>query len=548
MKNLFQKSKSHVWQKLCRVGVILLFNLLLISSSGAWNRVWENVSRPGTARSPVACRNLGDNGTVTASFVHHYAFGTFTPTSRVTFIEVDDAGNEVIKSEMELFPGGNVSERIELMRILPWPQEDAYLLMGSVHDPNNYNVIVGTFLAKLDNVLNTTGGVLDCKIFPNPDYSYWDFGISPITNRIVMVGSYQSDLNFVSTNRQAVVTVLDNTLTTVSHYGYAASVPGTNAENRFDAAKCVEITVNSSNVEYVNVAGNFSRLINGNYTPHVFVSRFQLTAGGLLNPQWIQQMYNNDLSQMMPADIICSEDEEYVFVTGGISPNIGINEATYWQLSTAGLGQSCGQYEGIPVNPLGMHEMRPYQVELLSNGNIKICGWAYDYFQGSLQINKYNFFEIDYNPANYTFANLRLHLGYTDGYSALFGTGFFSVETQWPYYYNGNMNAYGYHAPRFFTTWYTGETQETSWAWPNMSDAAPINPLRHEIRIKCTIAGTGDGGDCDAFEIGSSSGATNPVQNTGPSISLWNNIYPIFLQNQESVLLPDPQSCDGVYN
>jgi hypothetical protein len=83
---------------------------------------------------------------------------------------------------------------------------------------------------------------------------------------------------------------------------------------------------------------------------------------------------------------------------------------------------------------------------------------------------------------------------------------------------------------------------------PNMSNATPIDPLRHEIRIKCTIAGTGDGGDCDAFEIGSSSGATNPVQNAGPSISLWNNIYPIFLQNQESNLIPDPQSCDGVYN
>ena len=111
------------------------------------------------------------------------------------------------------------------------------------------------------------------------------------------------------------------------------------------------------------------------------------------------------------------------------------------------------------------------------------------------------------------------------------------------------MNAYGYYAPRFFTTWYTGETQETSWAWPNMSDALLLDPLRHEIRIKCTIAGTGDGGDCDAFEIGSSSGATNPEQSTGPSISLWNNIYPIFLLNSEPVdLKPTPMSCDGEYN
>ena len=84
---------------------------------------------------------------------------------------------------------------------------------------------------------------------------------------------------------------------------------------------------------------------------------------------------------------------------------------------------------------------------------------------------------------------------------------------------------------------------------PNMSDATPIDPLRHEIRIKCTIAGTGDGGDCDAFEIGSSSGSANPELGTGPSISLWNNIYPIFLNNNEPVdLKPSPFNCDGEYN
>lgn len=549
MKNLSKNIKSQIWHRLCRGGVILFVNLMLLSPLNAWNRVWENPSRPGTLRSPVACRNLSSTGTVTASFVHHYSVSGFSPTSNIKFIEVDDAGNEVIKSEMELWLGGARSERIELLRIVPWTQENAYLLMGAVHDPYNNNVIVGTFLAKINNVLNTAGGILDCKMFPNPDYSYWDFGISPISNRVVLVGSYQNDLNFITTNRQAVITVLDNTLTTVSHYGYANTVPGTNPDNRFDAVKCIEITKNSSNVEYVNVAGNFSQLINGNYTPHLFVSRFQLTAGGLLNPQWIQRLYTSELSQMMPADIICSEGDEYIFVTGGISPNIGINEATYWQLTTTGLGQQCGQFEGIPVNPLGMHEMRPYQVERLENGKLKICGWAPDYFQGSLLFNKYNYFEIDYNPINFTFADLRLHLGFTDGYSALFGTGFFSVETQWPYYYNGNMIAYGYHAPRFFTTWFANDVQETSWTWPNMSNVAPINPLRHEIRIQCTIAGIGDGGNCDAFEIESNYSGSSPEQSIGPSISIWNNIYPIFLINQEpNNLKPDPQSCDGDYN
>ena len=170
--------------------MILFLNLLLVSPLGAWNRVWEDVTRPGTARSPVACRNLSNDGTVSATFVFHRQYGLFNEDSRIKFIEVDDAGNEVVKTQLQLFPDPGMpldwSNRIELLRILPWPEEDAYLLMGSVHDPNNYNVIVGTFLAKLDNVLNTTGGVLDCKIFPNPDYSYWDFGISPITNRIVI--------------------------------------------------------------------------------------------------------------------------------------------------------------------------------------------------------------------------------------------------------------------------------------------------------------------------------------------------------------------------
>jgi hypothetical protein len=73
--------------------------------------------------------------------------------------------------------------------------------------------------------------------------------------------------------------------------------------------------------------------------------------------------------------------------------------------------------------------------------------------------------------------------------------------------------------------------------------------LRHEIRIKCTIAGTGDGGDCDAFEIGSSSGSTNPEQSTGPSISIWNNIYPVFLSNDGMTdLIPEPENCDGIFN
>jgi hypothetical protein len=128
-------------------GVFLLANVA-INNTYAWNIVWENNTTTGKCRSPVSCRNLNNDGIVTASFWHHTTLSTFNDRFQVKIIETDDNGSEVYKNSNAFYYSSGFSvavERIELQKILPNPSEDNYLILGFARDPNNTNTPVQSF-------------------------------------------------------------------------------------------------------------------------------------------------------------------------------------------------------------------------------------------------------------------------------------------------------------------------------------------------------------------------------------------------------------------
>jgi hypothetical protein len=424
----------------------------------------------------------------------------------INLIETDFNGSILNQTRISLqstYRGPNLL-RMELMKIQPWPQENAYLILGAAHQNGNPEV-AGSFLLMVDASLSTA---LKQELFPMPLVLFWDMDITPISNRVVLSGMKHDSIAPINTNRQAFIQVLDSGLNPISAYEYApTALPVGSMQNRFDNFKAVDISVSETN-EYINVAGNISRLNSGNYVPAAISGRFLMNTVGTLTPLWFRSLVNTPIDQFVVSDLKTDEVNNITVITGCLSPTIGINEATFWTLDNAGNGITYGQFE---ANPPPNHELRPYQIEKLGNGHFKVAGWSYDSVPSTPpQINKYNFFEISYNPVLNLFYNLRVYPGLTDGLPTMYGTGMLGVNTQWSYY-NGPNKVYivSYHCPRFFTTWWDGEAQQTAFAWQNKKNLLPppINPLWQQLRIVST---TGSGTLCDIWQVGSACDGQEP--------------------------------------
>lgn len=476
------------------------------------------------------CRNLGEDGLVTAVFEFR---NTGTIQSSINLVETDLNGNIVNQLRVRLAASGADLERMELMKIQPWPQENAYLILGAAHQPGSPGV-AGSFLLKIDATLTNP---IQEELFPMPLVMFWDMDISPLTSRVILSGMKQDSMAPMNTNRQAFIPVLDNTLAPLSAYEYAATaLPVGSLQDRFDNFKAVDITVSGAN-EYVNVAGNISRWDAGNYVPAAMCGRFQLNPGGTLTPLWYRSLVNTPIDQFIVSDLETDEENNITFITGCLSPNIGINEASYWTVDLAGNGLNYGQFEGI-VPPV--HEVRPYQVEKMENGDFKIAGWSYDYLPSTPpQVNKYNFFEITYNPGLNQFANLIIYPGLTDGLPTMYGTGMLGINAQWTYTYTPNtMQIYAYHCPRFFVTWWDGESQQTAFVWHNKKNQIPppINPVWQQLRIVST---SGSGTVCDLWQPPIHSGGGEPGHVALPS--------PVSVNPFMTAELTLPARLSGVY-
>ena len=482
------------------------------------------------------CRTLDNTGFVTAVYRNQNTNGS---TQGLRFLKTDLSGTIQSFFDEELTPpNSGPSNRMELMKLMPWPQENSYLLLGAIHQTGSSN-IVGSFLLKIDGSFTS---ITDAKLFPTPRVIFWDFDIAPLTGRPVVCGMKHDSIATFNSSRQGFIQVLNNNLTPLNAYEFpVTALPVGTLQNRFDNIKAIDITTTGGN-EYINVAGNFSRLYSGNYHPAAFCGRFQLTTAGVLNGLWFKTLMNTPIDQFIPADLSVDESNNRMMVIGSLSPNIGINEASYWVSDLAGNGLRYGQFEGF-VPPV--HELRPYQIELMNNGNFKIAGWAHENLPTTPpQINKFNFFEISYNYTNDVFSDLKVYFGLTDGLPTMYGNGMLGIDAQWTYTYNGTMTIHAYHCPRFFTSWWDGEAQQTAFVWVNKKNQLlpPINPLWQQMRLVST---TSTGPTCSYYTPSSYGEGTMPNQ-----ISIANPTSAALLMTDDILInlrnkTPIENPCDG---
>lgn len=511
------------WNNSCKGWLLLSIAILsCVTSLKAWNKVWESTgtNEEGTCRSPIICRNLTNDGIVTASYWLCPNLTSFNKYE-MKFLETDDNGNDVNRSE-HYFEYGNSSpapfnnyvQRFELHRIIADGANDRYLVLATAHNPANVSM-VSSYIIELDNALAFVSVHLLSGY-----YQYWDMAIAPLSGDIITCGFNSSNLGLTCSTRVAVIMVMNSSFTAQNTYEFPASVPSAGNVPRFDNAKCLKIWDDGTN-EYVAVAGNLTAEINRmpglEYYPKVFMARFTLSSGALTQT-WMKQLDASTTEQMIPADLLIDVNEELITTVGSSSTDLSAEEARIWQVDFSGNGVLEGTWEGIGITypyTFKVHNVRPYSIAILNNGNYRITGWADNYYFTSPGVsNRYNFFSVDFDPVNQTFGDIDVYLGNSNGYSTIFGTGFYAVDAQLSYYYN-STTCYlaSYHTPQFHVTWYDGENQQSAWAWPQIPNPS-TNNNQHQLRIRCTIAGTGDGSNCDAF-----ASETDISLNTNPNTS-----------------------------
>jgi hypothetical protein len=351
------------------------------------------------------------------------------------------------------------------------------------------------------------------------DYQYWDMALAPNTHNIVIAGFSRPDSGLYCSKREGVVSVLDQSFARLSIYKTGGSYTAGGIIPRFDNAKCVDVWAEGGN-EYIAIAGNIT--VNTTnfpatpaYVPRAFICKFQLQNTGALTFSWMQSL-SDDIGQFIPADIIVDPGNNLIFTIGSLAPSLGTADGVHWSLNTSGTAIKSGQFRGTSTftAPIVTNMIRPYHITVLHSGNFRVSGWVDNYNTGIPVVNKYNFFEIEYDISGQSFSNLKFYLGNTDQYAGMYGPEFTSVKCGQNYIWTGTTYYIpSYHTPAFSVTWYDGTNDQTAWAWVHMPE--PINDQnRHQLRIKCTIAGTGDGGDCNAFTSATNYSSVIPNQNT----------------------------------
>jgi hypothetical protein len=436
-----------------------------------------------------------------------------------------------------------------LHRIIADNANDRYLILATAHNPNNVN-LVSSYIIELDNSLTFVSVHLLSGY-----YQYWDMAIAPLSGDIVTCGFNNSNLGLTCTTRVAVIMVMNSTFTAQNTYEFPASLPLAGSITRFDNAKCIKIWDDGVD-EFVVVAGNLTAEINRmpglEYYPKVFMARFTLNAS-VLTQTWMKQLDASITEQLIPADVLIDPTEELITTIGSTSKNLSAEEARIWQVDFTGNGVLEGSWEGVGiVSPytFKVHNVRPYSIALLNNGNYRITGWSENYYLTAPGItDRYNFFTIDFNPVNQTFSDIDVYLGNTNGYTTIFGTGFYAADAQFNYTFNSSTcNLSTYHTPQFHTTWYDGENQQSAWAWVHIPNPS-TNNNQHQLRIKCTINGTGDGSNCDAFTSQTSKGLNiNPNTSSPGNWSAVDNQAIGTPRDATQSKNMTGSACNGAYN
>ena len=500
-------------REMARGGVILCF-LFTVQPVMAWNILWDDASHNGRIHSPVICRNLNNNGTVSASFWVHPGF-TGDDKFQVKFIETNDSGAEIAQFRRGVYyKTAGITKQIQLHRILPNPSENGYLLLGTAHNPTSGSRLVNSFIISVSSNLNPQS-----VFFLDSLHQYFDFAISPVSNKIILCGLNKLETGLNCSSRKGVITVLDQSFTCLSINELVQSFPSAGIIPRFDNVKCMKSWYESgSQKEYIGVAGVITEdsiitPAGGGpttfYIPKTFGAKLELNGNGTVTHSWFSLLDKGGADQFIPTDILIDKNEgmDKMIIIGNL-PLTGINTCpSIWglELGTGASVYLLNSFEGIPLSgDPGVMHLSIYDINLLSNGNYRILGWAFDYrvAGGVNPIDSgYNFYYFDFNPSTRQLATDLIYLiGRTKTYLWTLPTGMISINTDTTYWFYTssytNVKIIAYFSPHAMISWVDGEYNDQSTvSWINIGSS---NTGVQQLRLKCTLTGVGDDGQSPA--------------------------------------------------
>lgn len=535
--------------------ILALLGVAPLNSSFGWNKLWEHPTKNDLINTPVICRNLNNDGQVTAIFWSEIATGGTPSDPRIKILETDDNGNEVFENQTRFnwATTSNPFARVELHKIIKNPSEDGYLILGTVHNPSPNSPLVNTFVVVLDNTTAVTN-----VYFIEGLYHYWDIAVSELGSPKVILSGFnfpQSGLD--TTTREAVVSVFDQTFAELSTYSMGVPFGTAGNINRFDVAKCLEIYNNGID-EWVVVAGQRTVDIGSstpNYVPRQFVSKLELNSTGTLTHDWTRFLTTSNYSEALPSDILVNQNANEIVVLSNLPSN---SPAQICLLSLDFFGNIIdldGASGGI-FTPFG-DKFSGHKLFLLNNGNYKISGAFTIYniffpsFPNTITINNsYNFFELDYNITTHSFItnSQKIYLGQTVGYSGLWGTGYYGNYSNFAYQ-SGTItrNMGQYLIPSSATHWIDANNNDhICWSWINL----PNSP-NHQLRLKSTVVGLSDEPTyCDYILCDFQDNSPSQTQDTPPnpwSLISFNDGFTVNEVALNSIDL-EPIDCDGAIN
>lgn len=536
---------------------MIIYLFISIVPLKAWNRFWQDSAEIGTVRAPVICRNLDDNGFVSAAWWYHVNVTTAIERPRVKFLKVDDNGGEITKTEKQFYYGNtnNIVEHATLQKILPNPSEEGYLLLGTAHDPQNYNS-ARSFVMVLDQNLSVTN-----TFFFRDTFCFYDMEISPLTHRILLTGMSNPDDGLVCQSRCGVLVVLNQGFSTLSVNQFQQSLIYSGSIQRYDCIHALTIWTDTNNIEYVAVSGNITEPKSVGpfpppvtYVPVAYVATMQLNSSGTITHQWYNKLVTDEAQQFIPADLIVDAENDLITVVGNISETqYNLVYSTVWSMHMDGSDHKLISMEGTPSTPFGVHQLHPYQIFNLYNGQYAITGWVPDYYTGTDHDGYYNFYYIKFDILNDNYEDIHVLLGGASNYLGTIPDGFQGTILNASYPHGGSTNYITvFHVPFFSTIWKdNNDSVQLAFAWIHLPNSS--NNLEQAWRIKTTVSGTGDSQEdpencqfkTDAAIIKSESPEHQSEQNPWSGISM---TLPSVNMRAPFNYLPLPINCEGYHD
>jgi len=471
------------------LNIALLFFLITVSKSAfAWN-VIDSATRGGKANSPNICRNLNNNGSLSASvWVKDSAS---TSIAGIRFFEVDDNGMKINEKLFRLtYPlgGGGTVKRIELHRILVNYNSNSYVVLGTAHKPSPGFPTTQAFLFEVDNSLNKR------KVkFLDEYFNYYDFTITPLTGQVACVGTIGIFNRLKVPSRRGVITTLDSNFSCTGLNLMEQSLPGVGNIPRFDNIKVIKSYLDAgSNQEFLFISGHITRDSTNagitNFIPQVFVSKLLINNLGGITNLWYRVLNSHfsifsPTDQVIPCDLLYDENRNYLVLVSS-SNDLLISAFENAQLTILDANS------GIFMNNRSFRGPGISSAIIPNTGNYCIQGWADNYYNGAIGLlNRFNFYQVDFNPDSLYFDSMQLVLGTSAGYVATQPRDFYGIFTDTGYTHGSTFHSLGlYCTPHAMTCFIdsNGNNQAVV-AWLSTE-----NVTNHKLRLWSSKNGRGD--------------------------------------------------------